>query len=170
VSSDSDSSSEEEKPKKKVAPKKKVVSSDSDSSSEEEKPKRKTSKAAKKQAADSSDSSSEEEKPARKASSKPASRKQSKKQEEDDFEETEVFVGNMPWSANEDSLTQRFSAFGTVNIVKMLYNEQGQSRGIAFIKMSSSQAAKRAVDAENGNDYDGRPLRCNLSADKSQVG
>jgi len=73
----------------------------------------------------------------------------------------------MPWSANEDSLTERFSKYGTVNAVKMLLNEQGKSRGIAFIKMATNSAAEKAVKAESGNDYDGRELRCNLAADKS---
>ena len=82
---------------------------------------------------DSSDS--EDEKPKKKASSKVSSRKQSKK---DDGVETEIFVGNLPWSADEQALTSRFSAYGLVNAVKLLYNEEGQSRGIAFIKMGSS--------------------------------
>jgi nucleolin len=174
--SDSDSS-EDEAPKRKIskaskssAKGKKKVESDSDSSSEEEvkKPVRKASKA--KKVEDSDDSDSDDE-PKVRRSSRISSRKQSlNKPAEDDGVETELFVGNLPWSVDENVLGEKFGAFGTVNNVKLLYNDKGQSKGIAFVTMASSQQGNAAVEAMSGAEIDGRQIRCNLSADKSQLG
>jgi len=89
--------------------------------------------------------------------------------EEHDGVETELFVGNLPWTTDENTLQDRFCVYGDVNFVKVLYNHEGRSKGIAFIKMASSQGAHAAIAAENGADCGGRALRVNLSSDKSKV-
>jgi nucleolin len=80
-----------------------------------------------------------------------------------------LFVGNLPFSADDGSLTERFEKYGEVNFVKMLVNDEGRSKGIAFIKMGSTQAANAAVKGEHGADFDGRQLRVNLSSDKGKT-
>jgi len=51
----------------------------------------------------------------------------------------------------------------------MLLNDEGRSKGIAFVKMGSTQAANAAVKGESGADCDGRQLRVNLSSDKGKA-
>ncbi|MFN7710573.1 MAG: RNA recognition motif domain-containing protein [Holosporales bacterium] len=76
----------------------------------------------------------------------------------------ELFVGNLPFSATEESLSQHFAACGEVEQVKIIRDrETGRSRGFGFVKMASGDAAQKAVASLNGQDYSGRPLRVNIA-------
>jgi len=44
--------------------------------------------------------------------------------------------------------------------------KDGRPSGIAFIEFSKPSEAKKAMEAENGNDLDGRSLKVNFSGDK----
>ncbi len=73
-----------------------------------------------------------------------------------------LYVGNLPDSATEKDLSDKFSAFGTVKSVKLITDRgTGQSRGFGFIEMASDADAHAAIDSLNGSDYDGRPMKVN---------
>ena len=44
--------------------------------------------------------------------------------------------------------------------------KEGRPSGIAFIEFSKPSEAKKAMEAENGADLDGRALKVNYSGDK----
>jgi len=74
----------------------------------------------------------------------------------------EVYVGNISFSATEESLKEAFSAFGTVESVNIITDrETGRSRGFAFVKMSQDDEANAAINGMNGKELDGRPLKVN---------
>jgi RNA recognition motif-containing protein len=77
----------------------------------------------------------------------------------------EIFVGGLAWAATEDDVYTLFSPYGTVENVKLLYNEQGQSRGNGFVKFSSPSEAAAAL-AANGTEHLGRAIRVNMAGDK----
>jgi len=59
----------------------------------------------------------------------------------------ELYVGNLPFEYGEDELRRLFSVAGTVSYIHLItdpYN--GQSRGCAYVKMSSEREAKEAID------------------------
>jgi len=73
-----------------------------------------------------------------------------------------LYVGNLPDSATEQDLSDKFAAFGTVKSVKLITDrDTGRSRGFGFIEMMSEAAAHAAIDRLNGTDYDGRPMKVN---------
>ena len=73
-----------------------------------------------------------------------------------------LYVGNLPYSATEQALTDKFAAHGTVESAKLITDrDTGQSKGFAFVEMSSDSEANSAIAALNGADYDGRPMKVN---------
>jgi len=73
-----------------------------------------------------------------------------------------LYVGNLPYSATESDLSDKFSEFGTVESCKLITDrDTGQSKGFGFIEMATDAEAQAASDKLNGLDYDGRPMKVN---------
>ncbi len=73
-----------------------------------------------------------------------------------------LYVGNLPYSVTESALSDKFSAYGTVESAKLITDrDTGQSKGFGFIEMASDSEAQAAIEQVNGTDYDGRPLKVN---------
>ena len=73
-----------------------------------------------------------------------------------------LYVGNLPYSIDENNLTEKFSAHGTVESVKVITDRNtGRSKGFGFVEMSTDSEAQAAIEALNGTDYDGRPVTVN---------
>jgi len=71
-----------------------------------------------------------------------------------------LYVGNLPFSATQDSLKEAFLQFGTVDSVTIIMdNETGQSKGFGFLEMGTQQEATSAIAKMNGCDMDGRALK-----------
>lgn len=71
-----------------------------------------------------------------------------------------LFVGNLPFSANDDSLSEFFSQAGKVESARVIVDrETGRSKGFGFVEMSSPEEAQDAISRLNGQDLDGRPIR-----------
>lgn len=81
-----------------------------------------------------------------------------------------IYVGNLPFSATEDQVRALFSAHGTVESVSLPNDrETGRPRGFGFVEMNQADAA-RAIQALNGHEMGGRPLRVNEAQDKPRTG
>jgi cold-inducible RNA-binding protein len=73
-----------------------------------------------------------------------------------------LFVGNLPFSATEESLREIFGPFGEVGEVRIMTDrDTGKSRGFAFVEMVQDEDAAKAVDGLNGKDMGGRALTVN---------
>ncbi len=73
-----------------------------------------------------------------------------------------LYVGNLPFSADQQSLTEKFKQFGTVDSVNLITDrDTGRSRGFGFVEMSSDSEAQKAIQELNGTDFDGRPMVVN---------
>ena len=83
----------------------------------------------------------------------------------------EIYVGNLPWSINDDGLGQLFKTYGTVARAKcMVDRETGRSRGFGFVTMDNASEAQAAIQALNGADCDGRALRVNEAQQRTGGG
>jgi RNA recognition motif-containing protein len=76
---------------------------------------------------------------------------------------TKVYVGNLPYSTDEDQLRQLFGSDGrNVSDVAIITDRMtGQPRGFAFVQMATEEDAKRAIDALHGSTFGGRTLTVN---------
>ena len=73
-----------------------------------------------------------------------------------------LYVGNLPFSATEETILSKFADCGTVESVKLITDrDTGRSKGFGFIEMSSEAEARAAIDSLNDTDFNGRPLRVN---------
>jgi RNA recognition motif-containing protein len=83
---------------------------------------------------------------------------------------TKLYVGNLPFTATEDSVRALFSEHGTVESLSLITDrETGSPRGFGFVEMANADAA-RAMQALNGADFNGRPLRINEAQAKERSG
>jgi RNA recognition motif-containing protein len=85
---------------------------------------------------------------------------------------TRLYVGNLSFQTTEDSLRAAFGGDGRqVTEVKiMLDRDTGRSRGFAFVEMATDQDAQNAIQAMNGADLDGRPLKVNEAQPRQDGG
>jgi RNA recognition motif-containing protein len=68
-----------------------------------------------------------------------------------------LYVGNLPYSVTEERLHQHFAQHGSVISARIVTDKfTGRSKGFGFVEMSSDAEAERAIDALNGNDFEGR--------------
>jgi RNA recognition motif-containing protein len=82
-----------------------------------------------------------------------------------------IFVGNLDFAATESSIRSLFEPFGSVDRVNVITDrDTGRSRGFAFVEMSDSAAAERAIAALNGSNLDGRALNINEARPKAAGG
>ena len=82
-----------------------------------------------------------------------------------------LFVGNLPYSATESSLTDMFSAAGTVDSVRIITDrDSGRSKGFGFVEMSTDEEAEKAISDLNGKELDGRALTVNEARPQERSG
>ena len=81
---------------------------------------------------------------------------------------TTIYVGNLPFSATEQDVRALFAAHGTVESVKLINDrDTGRPRGFGFVDMPQGDA-QAAIQAMNGRDMNGRPLRVNEAQERPQ--
>ncbi len=72
-----------------------------------------------------------------------------------------LFVGNLPFRVSEDEIRDLFEEYGEVHSVALITDrDTGRPRGFGFVEMEDAEA-DAAVDALDGTDLGGRPLRVN---------
>lgn len=78
-----------------------------------------------------------------------------------------LFVGNLSWGTDDESLRQAFLQFGNVTDVKVVLDrETGRSRGFGFVTFDTEDAARKALQAMDGAAVDGRNVRVNEAEDR----
>jgi hypothetical protein len=83
---------------------------------------------------------------------------------------TKLYVGNLPFTATDEAVRALFSKHGTVEKVSLITDrDTGRPRGFGFVEMSNADAS-RAMQALNGADFDGRPLKVNEAQDRDRGG
>jgi cold-inducible RNA-binding protein len=82
-----------------------------------------------------------------------------------------IFVGNLDFGATEESIRSLFEQYGSVESVRLMTDRAtGRSRGFAFVEMTDSDEADRAITALNGTNIGGRALNVNEARPKEDRG
>lgn len=77
-----------------------------------------------------------------------------------------LYVGNLPFSTNEDEIRDMFAAYGDVQSVNLIVDrETGRLRGFGFVEMNT-EGADAAMEALNGKAFGGRDLRINEAQER----
>lgn len=80
----------------------------------------------------------------------------------------DIYVGNLPYSANEEDVSGLFANFGDIEKVKIITDrETGRSKGFGFVTLADQSRVDAAIEALNGFEYEGRALRVNASEPKT---
>jgi RNA recognition motif-containing protein len=83
---------------------------------------------------------------------------------------SKIYVGNLPYTADENAVRTLFAQHGTVESVALVNDrDTGRPRGFGFVEMSRTDAA-RAIQSLNGQDMGGRQLKVNEAQDKPRDG
>ncbi|MFM7314174.1 MAG: RNA recognition motif domain-containing protein [Cyanobium sp.] len=73
-----------------------------------------------------------------------------------------IFVGNLPFRAEQEDVIELFAPFGEVaNCSLPLERDTGRKRGFAFVELADPDLETKAIDALQGAELMGRPLRIN---------
>jgi len=84
---------------------------------------------------------------------------------------TTVFVGGLSWNTDDNSLSNTFSKFGTLESTRVVLDRNtGRSKGFGFVTFSTKEEANEAVSKMNGAELDGRTIRCDYATERSEGG
>ena len=79
-----------------------------------------------------------------------------------------LYVGNLPFSTNEDEIRDLFAPYGDVQSVNLIVDrETGRLRGFGFVEMAED-GADAAMEALNGKAFGGRDLRINEAQERQR--
>lgn len=81
-----------------------------------------------------------------------------------------LFVGNLPWSLNNDSLKELFAQFGeVVDAVIIKDRDSGRSKGFGFVTFATEEEAKAALSL-NEKEIEGRNIVVNVAKPREDRG
>jgi cold-inducible RNA-binding protein len=73
-----------------------------------------------------------------------------------------LYVGNLAFQTTSQDLQELFAQAGTVESASVIEDrDTGQSKGFAFVEMSTEEEAASAIEQFNGRDVAGRMLKVN---------
>ena len=82
-----------------------------------------------------------------------------------------IYVANIPWKATEEELRNLFAQYGEIDSAKIITDKFTQrSRGFGFVEMKDDEAAKKAIEELNGQDFMGKNLVVNEARPKEDRG
>lgn len=77
---------------------------------------------------------------------------------------TKLYVGNLPYSTTDATLSDMFSAYGNVVSATIIMDRaSGRSKGFGFVELEDDAAAQQAITEMNGKDVEGRQLNVSVA-------
>lgn len=81
-----------------------------------------------------------------------------------DEQKNKLYVGNLPYTVNDDGLKEMFAAAGEVVEAKVITDKfSGRSKGFGFVTMADDAAAQKAISEMEGKEFDGRQVKVNVA-------
>ncbi|KAL3373457.1 hypothetical protein AABB24_005443 [Solanum stoloniferum] len=86
-----------------------------------------------------------------------------------EFDETNLYIGYLPPTLEDDGLINLFSHFGTIVMAKVIKDRlSGLSKGYGFVKFADVQQANSAITSMNGHCLDGRTIAVRVAGKPPQ--
>lgn len=79
-----------------------------------------------------------------------------------------IYVSNLSYSTENESLQELFATFGEVTSANIIKDrETGRSRGFGFVDMPNDQEGQKAIDELNGATFEGKTIVVNIARPKT---
>jgi len=73
-----------------------------------------------------------------------------------------LYVGNLPFTVDDEGLKKLFSSFGEIEEATIIKDKfSGRSKGFGFVTFNDDAAAKKAMSEMNDKEIEGRKLKVN---------
>ncbi len=73
-----------------------------------------------------------------------------------------IYAGNLSYNTTDNELHDAFAEFGEVQSAKVIMDrDTGRSKGFGFVEMAADDEGKKAIEALDGTDLDGRTIKVN---------
>ena len=80
-----------------------------------------------------------------------------------------LYVGNLPWSIDDAKLKELFSEYGEITEAVIIKDKfSGRSKGFGFVTFADDESAKKAMEAMNGKEVEGREIKVNEAMAKEE--
>ena len=77
---------------------------------------------------------------------------------------SKIFVGNLPFSVDDDKLQEAFTSFGEILSAKVIIDRNsGRSKGFGFVEFAEASSAQAAIDGMHEKPLDDRNLTVSLA-------
>jgi RNA recognition motif-containing protein len=82
-----------------------------------------------------------------------------------------LYVGNLSYTTTEEDLRTLFAQAGTVTTVELIKDRfSGDSKGFAFVEMSTQSEGENAIRMFNGFTLDNREIKVNIARPREERG
>ncbi|THV04550.1 RNA-binding domain-containing protein [Dendrothele bispora CBS 962.96] len=81
-----------------------------------------------------------------------------------------LFVGNLSFNSTEDSVWEVFNQWGVKSVRLPTDRDTGRPKGFGYVEFDDVEGAKKAFEACNGQDIDGRSVRLDFSQPRDSAG
>jgi len=79
-------------------------------------------------------------------------------------EKNKLYVGNLPYSVDQDGLRKMFEESGEVTDAVVISDKfSGRSKGFGFVTFADEKAAEKAIKDMDGKEVEGRALKVNVA-------
>ncbi|KAL2540039.1 splicing factor-related [Abeliophyllum distichum] len=86
-----------------------------------------------------------------------------------EYDETNLYIGYLPPTMDDDGLISLFSPFGEIVMAKVIKDRlSGLSKGYGFVKYADGQQANNAIASMNGHRLDGRTIAVRVAGKPPQ--
>lgn len=85
--------------------------------------------------------------------------------------ESKLYVGNIAYTVSEHQLRELFSQAGEVKEVTMILDPATQqTRGFSFVEMATPEAAQKAIEMLDNQEFEGRRIKVSLARPREERG
>ncbi|KAJ5220305.1 Glycine-rich RNA-binding protein GRP1A [Penicillium chermesinum] len=82
---------------------------------------------------------------------------------------SKLFIHGLSWHTDDETLRQGFAHYGQIHEAVVVKDRATmRSRGFGFVRFETEQEAQAAIDAMNGNEFDGRVIRVEKAMNRPQ--
>lgn len=81
---------------------------------------------------------------------------------------TNVYIKNLSEEVSDDQLRVMFEEYGKIVSAKVMSDEEGKSKGFAFVSFEDHECAQRACEELNSKDINGKPIYVGRAQKKAE--